>query len=673
MKSIINYIQRSRKARISAGRTFKHVVLGSLILVGMTTYLQAQEVEYTKPSWWFGVAGGANFNFYRGSTQNLNQDLTMPVAFHNGNDVGVYLAPLIEFQHPSSIWGFGLQAGYDSRRGSFDREFSPCNCPTDLSTNLSYVTVEPSIRLAPFNSNFYLFGGPRFAFNTEKSFTYKVGINPDFPDQLPTPDVKGDLSNINKTIVSMQIGAGYDIPLTTGNSMTQFVLSPFVSYHPYFGQDPRSIETWSVSTLRAGAAIKFGMGRKVSMPAEVMVPDANFQFYVNAPKNIPTDRKVREIFPLRNYVFFNSGSTEIPNRYELLKKSQVKDFKEDQVEFFTPRNFSGRSERQMIVYYNVLNILGDRLGKDPSANIKLVGSSEKGQNDGMAMAESIKTYLVDIFGINASRIATAGRDKPLIPSEQAGATQDLDLLRDGDRRVSIESVSPTMLMEFQTGPTAPLKPVEFMSIQQSPYDSYVTFNVDGGKEAFSSWSLELKDEVGKIQNYGPYTQDKVSLQGKSILGTRPQGNFKATMIGKTWNGKTVTKETPVHIELWAPANMTEGTRYSVLFEFDESKAITLYKQYLTDIVTPKIPIGGTVHIHGHTDKIGDELHNTNLSKARANEVMKIIETALTKAGRNDVNFEVYGLGEDENWSPFENKYPEERFYNRTVIIDIIPK
>jgi hypothetical protein len=57
---------------------------------------------------------------------------------------------------------------------------------------------------------------------------------------------------------------------------------------------------------------------------------------------------------------------------------------------------------------------------------------------------------------------------------------------------------------------------------------------------------------------------------------------------------------------------------------------------------------------------------------RANEVKSIIEKSLTKSGRSDVKFEVYGFGEDQKLSPFENKYPEERFYNRTVIIDIIP-
>jgi outer membrane protein OmpA-like peptidoglycan-associated protein len=113
-------------------------------------------------------------------------------------------------------------------------------------------------------------------------------------------------------------------------------------------------------------------------------------------------------------------------------------------------------------------------------------------------------------------------------------------------------------------------------------------------------------------------------------------------------------------------------RFSVLYEFDKSKTIALYEKYLTEVVTPKIPIGGTVIIHGHTDIIGEESYNLNLSIERANDVRGIMEKALSNAGRTDVKFQVSGFGEDLTMAPFENKYPEERFYNRTVIIDIIP-
>jgi hypothetical protein len=50
---------------------------------------------------------------------------------------------------------------------------------------------------------------------------------------------------------------------------------------------------------------------------------------------------------------------------------------------------------------------------------------------------------------------------------------------------------------------------------------------------------------------------------------------------------------------------------------------------------------------------------------------QIIERALSAAGKQGVKFETFGFGEDKGVSPFENNLPEERFYNRTVIIDIV--
>jgi outer membrane protein OmpA-like peptidoglycan-associated protein len=665
-------------------------LLSALILIiAIQMPTAAQEKKFTAPSWWFGVAGGANFNYYQGTTQQLNQNFRPPVAFHDGDGAGVFGAALVEYHRPKSVFGFMLQAGYDDRTAKFDQVISACNCPADLETKLGYITVEPSLRIAPFKSNFYIFGGPRFAFNVEKNFKYKLGINPNFPQQPPSPEVKGEFSETNSNIISMQAGAGIDIPLSNGSRQTQFMLSPFVSFHPYFGQNPRSTEDWKVTTLRVGAALKFGNGTRIAatvkppvvdvLPvkqpdtvAVVVVPTPDVVFTVNAPKNIPTERRVREVFPLRNYVFFDLGSTKIPERYVLLEKNQVKDFKEDQLELFRPKNLSGRSERQMIVYYNVLNILGDRMGKNKNANINLVGSSEKGPADGKLMSEEVKNYLVTIFGISASRISTEGNTKPNIPSEQSGGTKDLVLLREGDRRVSIESASADLLMEFQMGPNSPLKPIEIVGVQDAPLDSYVSFNNAGASKAFSSWKMEIKDNKGVVQYFGPYTQEYVTIPGKTILGTRPEADFTIKMIGRTMDNKIVTKETTAHMVLWTPSTLQEGMRFSVIYEFNESKAIGIYEKYLTEIVAPKVADGATVIIHGHTDIIGDNGYNEKLSMARANDVKTILKNSLVKMGRNNVKYELYGFGEDENLSPFENNFPEQRFYNRTVIIDIIP-
>ncbi|MEI6059052.1 MAG: outer membrane beta-barrel protein, partial [Bacteroidota bacterium] len=195
MKLKINLPKGSRQAWSPYSLTVKSMIIGAFMLTGFQVSLQAQEVQFTRPTWFFGVAGGANLNFFRGSTQQLNSDLTVPTTFHDGFGAGLFVAPLVEYHRPDSRLGFMLQAGYDSRNGDFKEVKTPCNCPADLNADLSYITIEPSLRFAPFKSDFYLYGGPRFAFNIEKSFTYKLGINPAYPDQEPTPDVKADFSD----------------------------------------------------------------------------------------------------------------------------------------------------------------------------------------------------------------------------------------------------------------------------------------------------------------------------------------------------------------------------------------------------------------------------------------------------------------------------------------------
>ena len=97
-----------------------------------------------------------------------------------------------------------------------------------------------------------------------------------------------------------------------------------------------------------------------------------------------------------------------------------------------------------------------------------------------------------------------------------------------------------------------------------------------------------------------------------------------------------------------------------------------YEKVIADFVTPLIPDNGTVVIHGHTDIIGEEEYNYNLSHERAQDAQSIIERAVSKSGKRGVTYETLWFGEDLQYAPFDNNLPEERFYNRSVIIDIVP-
>ena len=116
----------------------------------------------------------------------------------------------------------------------------------------------------------------------------------------------------------------------------------------------------------------------------------------------------------------------------------------------------------------------------------------------------------------------------------------------------------------------------------------------------------------------------------------------------------------------------EAVRFSILFEFDQSKTIASYEKFLTDVVTPLIPDTSLVIIHGHTDIVGTEEYNDSLSSRRVEDARAIIEGAIAKSGKHGITFQTFGFGENLQYAPFDNNFPEERFYNRTVIIDIVP-
>lgn len=637
-----------------------------LFLAGST--VQAQTVARTQPTWWFGASGAANFNFYRGTTQMLNQTVTTPTAFHKGSGIKPYVSLLAEYR-PGKVWGGMLNIAYDNRGGKFDEVMAPCDCPANLSTNMSYVAIEPSLRVAPFANSFYIFAGPTISFNVKKDFLYT---------QDKQEDKTGEWSDVKNTLFSAQAGMGIDIPVSAPASRTQMTVSPFVSFLTDFGHEPRDVESWSNYTVRAGIALKFGTGKKAAaaaVPPELIDPAPTTTavlFSVRAPKMVPVNRPVKETFALRNSVFFDNGSAAIPNRYVQLSNAQATLFNEDQLQQNQPTNLNnGRSARQLAVYHNILNIIGDRLRANPNSNITLTGASDNNPAEGKLMAENIKQYLVNSFGVNAARITTVGRDKPVVPSEKPGATNELELLREGDRRVDITSTSSDLLLQVGGVNSPYLKPVQISTVQEDPLDSHVIFTAAGAQDALTSWTVNVTDEQGIAKRYGPYYGDKASIPGKTILGSNTSGNYKVVMLGETKSGEMIQKETTVRL-VKSEDPKQQGLRYSILFDFDESKSLASYEKFLTEVIAPLITDNSTVIIHGHTDIIGQDMYNQKLSTERAAGAQKIIEAALAKAGTKNVKFETNGYGEDVSTSPFENNLPEERFYNRTVIIDIIP-
>lgn len=622
-------------------------ILSAIIFLNMIVFLQVstcQENRKDQPVWWFGGALGPNFNYYSSDIRPMGTSVPSSVpSFAKGSGIGVFLSPLLEYRH-DPIWGGLFFLGFDGRGGGFD-DVQGAAGTYKLKSAMNYITFEPNVRITPFYAPLYFFAGPRIGFSVAKSFTYS---------SPGAPDSTGDWDGARGSVFGVQFGAGYDIPLSDPNASSQIALSPFFALH--VGQGPASDKNWSLTTLRLGIGLKFGSQGGATRNAG----EGENRFSITAPKIIPTERKVKETFPLRNYIFFDEGTVAVPQRYVQLARERATNFKEEQLLQPDPNDVGGRSRRQLTVYHNILNILGDRLRRYSSATIRLIGSSDQGTTQGKDYAESVKRYLVDVFGIDGGRITATGRDKPEIPSTLPGASRELEFVRPEDRRVEVTSASPEML-----------EPVQIISLQEEPLDSDVLFSVPGAEQNLSSWSVEITDQAGTVKRYGPFTTDQERISGKTILGDQMEGTYKVVMLGETKSGQSMRNEESMRLVKSNEPEGAPGLRFSILFEFDQSKTVATYDRFLSQSVAPLIPDGGSVVIHGHTDIVGEESHNLKLSRDRAQETMAVLQRELSKMGKRNVKFDTYGFGEDVRRAPFDNKFPEERFYNRTVIIDIV--
>ena len=655
----------------------KNYVWGVLFFVGFQSNLVAQDTKFTRSAWWFGAATGANYNLYHGSSiLNLNSTLIVPSAFIDGNGLGIYAAPLIEYHPSDSKVGFMLQAGYDSKKGSFNQVISTGIFTEDLSTHLTYFTIEPSIRLNLFRSNFYLFSGPRLSININKHFQYDLRINPDHPEQGSSSYSAGQFSDINKTLISMQIGGGYDLFLSAKNKKSQVILSPFFALQPYFGQKILSSESWNISTLRAGIALKFGHGIKTALPEKIFLPvvistEPKASYLITEPKEDAAGKNVSELLSERNNVYFNLRSSEIKDPFSTTGKNQLKNFKNNLNEIRIPENLENPSFRKAIQEDNFLNILGNYMTKDLSTQITLVGSS-KDVSAGIQMAKSIKMFLVRVYGISTSKIAIKSRKKLKIHKTQSANKFELAVIRQIDRQVLVQTKSKALALKFQVGQNNNrLSPLKIYDVPEINNEGVISFTTKGSNNVFSSWSLKIAEDQSKVRSFGPFTKDSVSIPKNYLLGGKPAGKFDISMIGQLKSGQIMRKDTTAYLTAWPVFITDKIKRFSVLYELNNSESVKTLSQYLRTVVTPEIPSGAMVVIHGHSESAN--LGNNQLKSflTRENNIQEIIEHELFQANRKDIEFQVFDFGLDQTIAPFENKTQKIDFLNRTIIIDIL--
>jgi len=111
--------------------------------------------------------------------------------------------------------------------------------------------------------------------------------------------------------------------------------------------------------------------------------------------------------------------------------------------------------------------------------------------------------------------------------------------------------------------------------------------------------------MSTIKKIGPYHQKQVYINPDSTfaLGTN-KGNYKAQMIALTKNGLEFIRNDEFNIIPRLKQSISDFLWFIIIFEFDDAKSILIYKQFLTETVTSKIPYVARLVLNGYTDIIG---------------------------------------------------------------------
>lgn len=518
----------------------------------------------------------------------------------------------------------------------------------------------------------------------------------------------GSLSNPTRFQLALAIGASYNIPLSSSRSV---LLVPEVMASVPL-TTLYATEAWSASTYKVGTSILF-IPQPTPLPivrdtlylrdttarivaaidAENIALDSSqvFTEQLRSPTTILYRTTIREYYarnipelkpllsaiigasfvlengeeaqaakvtmeefivnkyvPLLPYVFFERGQAQLARRYRQISPDQAETF-----DIHQQHNLQA-----LDAYYQILDILGQRMRAYPNAPLSITGCTAL--EDGISAlayqrASAVAQYLSEHWHIPMSRLHITARgipDKPSNMAQPEGVEEN--------RRVEFSSTEPqlfapvvltdtirtvdppTVRFRLRLFSEAGIRHWSIVIMQRS--NVLKTIQGKGAPPAIVDWSIGSDDIRPAASQPLEYVFSVVDSTGQSF--TTPQSSILFEQL--TIQKKQVERRADKIID-----------RFSLLlFNYNEAQ-LSPYHATTMQFIQSKLTAKSTVKITGTTDRLGDEQYNKQLSEARARETAQAL--ALSNAT-------ITGLGEDS--TTYNNDLPEGRFYSRTVRIFI---
>ena len=362
----------------------------------------------------------------------------------------------------------------------------------------------------------------------------------------------------------------------------------------------------------------------------------------------------QQMYPLMNYIFFDQGSSDLPEKYRRIRTSDTAAY--DEQKFY--------NVNMLKVYYDVLNVIGKRLRLNPKAKITLTGCNNNvGTEVGnvplsFRRANNIKRYLIDTWGVDSTRITVRARnlpEKPTMSRDSLGIEENrrVEFMSD-----SWEIMKPVLVNDTIGIPLTPMVRFKMNTKADNGIAQSSLSAVQGGKvlKIFSlprkpdstlDWSPVTDWETGSDQSSVPKTEEDLKFvfevtdtKGEKV---RPTGSIPVELITVQKKRDAGSKDKEVAIFRL------------ILFDFNSPAVGPTNATIIKQFVQPKLREGSKIQVTGFTDKLGNPDVNMRLSGARAKSVADFIKWSNTTWK---------GVGGTRPIYP--NDTPEGRIYSRSV-------
>jgi outer membrane protein OmpA-like peptidoglycan-associated protein len=529
----------------------------------------------------------------------------------------------------------------------------------------------------PIIPGFFLMGGPSLNYLLQRNATLnEVITSPSFalyPNGTQTRSIStSQIVNSTSILAAFTLGASYDVPLSQ-----KVMLAPELT----FSAPINSIRTdynWHVITIALGAELKFNIAPEPTMEVVPPIPppppapppvskmtasvqisgvttdSAGNEHEIPDPEIRVEEFERHEAYPALNYIFFDEDSSQIPSRYQLFNSS-------NDTNTFHIDSLSGKST--LDIYHDELNIIGNRLARNPSIAVTLTGtnseSTKEAKDTSIALrrAVSVQQYLENVWQIDSSRITVESEGIPTSPSSTATNDGSQE-----NRRVEITSNDPSLLdpLSIETTdrtmnpPTIRLRTTESSAITLNEN----TLILKQGDRILASYR-----GPGPMQQWHPNPED-LPRTDSPLVATLDMTDS----IGGTFEATDTTKVNLVTIRKKREERTQDKIieHYNLItFNFDKSDLNDRSLRVVAEIATSVTP-GTRIIIRGYTDISGESSHNLELSEARAKAVESALKQTLGDQAAS-VSFDTQGEGQN---NLVDNRLPEGRFLSRTVFVEL---